>query len=373
MNALLNHAPGITRRGCVDIGHPCDIDCVFCYHRYEDRAQRRFLPEEEIRARLRRFREEFGLEICDFTGGEPTLHPAIVRLTEFAAQIGIPLCIITHGQVRKKELIRALVEAGVAEFLVSIEGPEVIHNRMTNTAEGFQRVCAFLEELDRLGFHNWRMNTVATSINMAALAELAEWAVSLNNPPRNANFIVFSPLRDWAGMSEIDFQAAHSELAPHLKETIDIFSEHGIWTNVRYYPICQLRGYEEHVTTFPQIIFDPLEWDYRAYVNMCESDIRRVYETGIQSVVWAEAPAHVFFNTWSLLQQAKLYVHGPACRNCALRQICDGVSRQYAHRFGFGELQPYRGELIQDPVYWRRECLPYAVHPSIWSGPQTLV
>ncbi|MBW2009903.1 MAG: radical SAM protein, partial [Deltaproteobacteria bacterium] len=74
--SMFNRGPFLTRRGCIDVGHICDIDCLFCYHRFEERKGRRFLPKEEIMARLRRDREKFDIRITDFTGGEPTLHPA---------------------------------------------------------------------------------------------------------------------------------------------------------------------------------------------------------------------------------------------------------------------------------------------------------
>jgi len=360
-NPSLNDVPGITKRGCVDIGRPCNIDCIFCYHRFDDRRKRRFLPAEEIKRRMKRFREEFGNQICDFTGGEPTIHPDIVELVEYGSKIGNRVCIITHGQWNRLGHIDDIIDAGLHEFLISIQGTEKIHNQMTGTRDGFSKVMRALEHLRKRGFTRWRVNTVATKYNMHDLPKLAELITSLDDMPSNFNFIVFSPLSGWAEKFDIDFQAKHSQLAPFLKEAIEILMSKGIWVNVRYFPFCLLRGFEQCITCFPQIIYDPFEWDYRAYLNLSPQAIARIFRIGKKNNVFGETEAHVFFNAWSQIQQSRLYRKGKECIGCSHILICDGLSYQYAKRFGFGELNKYNGGLIMDPIYHRRAYAPRAV------------
>ncbi|HTP28759.1 MAG TPA: radical SAM protein [Anaeromyxobacteraceae bacterium] len=342
----------ITRRGCIDVGHPCDINCLFCYHRFEDKGARRFLPAEEIMHRLSRDAEHFGLTVTDFTGGEPSLHPQIVEIVAHGARIGNRICLISHGQWRRMDRIDRIIDAGVHEFLISIHGIEGDHDRVTNPG-AFAHIMRSVEHLRSRGVR-WRVNCVATALNAPNLPEYARQISTLPYPPYNANFIVFSPLAGWHGRGLIDFQARHSDLAPHLASALDIFLERGIWSNVRYYPMCMLPGRERHVTCFPQICYDPFEWDYRSYCNLTDQVIENVRLRGEKCGIPAGSPGHLFFNTWSLLQSQRLYRHGPACIDCRLRFICDGVAEQYRSRFGFDELCTQPGEAVRDPIFFRR-------------------
>jgi len=348
-----NNLPYITKRGCIDVGHICDLDCIFCYHRYEDRSKRRFLSKEEIMARLKRDRDEFALEITDFTGGEPTLHPHIVEIVKFGAEIGNRICIITHGLWRDLDKIDAMIENGLYEFLISIHGTEEDHDSLVQKKGAFEQVLRSIEHLEKRQL-KWRVNCVANRSNMKNLPRYAEIISSLSHPPYNANFIVFSPLSRWATFREIEFQARHSELAPYLMKAIDIFNSRGIWVNVRYFPMCMMPGYEQHVTCFPQICYDPFEWDYRSYVNMSKERIMEIYRLGKRLGVYGEQEGHIFFNTWSLIQSRRCYRKGDQCQRCALKLICDGVATQYMNRFGFDELKSIEGDTIWDPIYFRK-------------------
>ncbi len=348
-----NKAKFVTKRGAIDVGHICDIDCLFCYHRFEDRKKRCFLPKEEIMRRIRRDREEFDIRVTDFTGGEPTIHPDIVEIVEFAAKVGNPICIISHGQWRNKKRIEAIIKAGVYEFLLSIHGLEREHDALTNRG-AFRRVLESIELLEKWNV-KWRLNCVANRVNMKAIPYMARWATELGYPPYNVNFIVFSPLAGWYERQDIDFQAKHSELAPRLRDAITVLSENGIWANVRYYPMCMLPGVEQHITCFPQICYDPFEWDYRSYNDLNYGTIYQVYLEGEKRGIYAETPYNIFHNTWSLIQSFRLYKKAPVCSKCRLFLICDGLSQQYYGRFGEDELSPREGKIIRDPVYFRRK------------------
>lgn len=349
---VFNNLTYMTKRGCIDVGHICDINCLFCYHRFEDRKTRRFLSKQSIMDRLKRDRESYDLTVTDFTGGEPTLHPDIVEIVAFGNRIGNRICLITHGQWKHHDRIEAIIDAGVQEFLVSIHGVQEDHDAATNPG-AFARIMTSIELMEKKGAR-WRVNCVAHKRNMTRLPQYARMIGSLSHRPYNANFIVFSPLAGWHQQEEIDFQAKHSELGPNLSEAIDIFSAANIWTNVRYYPMCMLPDREQHVTCFPQICYDPFEWDYRSYANPEADMIRKVYEIGVSNGVHGETPYHRFHNTWSIIQSQKLYRKGQACMDCRLRLICDGVAEQYERRFGLDELITRPGELVKDPIHFRR-------------------
>ena len=49
---------------------------------------------------------------------------------------------------------------------------------------------------------------------------------------------------------------------------------------------------------------------------------------------------------------AKNYKRKQKCKECSMKYICDGLTKQYYDRFSDLELKPYCGELIKDPTYY---------------------
>jgi sulfatase maturation enzyme AslB (radical SAM superfamily) len=70
----------ITRRGVLWLGLSCDVRCKFCYDELVASREKAWMPADEARAALDRFRFFYRNEFVDFMGGEPTLHPQAVQL-----------------------------------------------------------------------------------------------------------------------------------------------------------------------------------------------------------------------------------------------------------------------------------------------------
>lgn len=348
----LNGLPYMTRRGCVDVGHVCDNDGCIHRDRFENHQARRLLPKKEIMDRLKREREEFDLVVTDLRGGEPTLHPDIVEIVAYGNRMGNRMCLISHGQWKDMPRMEAIVDAGVHEVLLPVHGVREDHDAAAH-AGAFDGILRSIEFLERRSVQ-WRADCVVHRMNMGRLPEYARTLQSFSHRPINVNFLVFSPPAGWDDLSPIEFQAKHSELAPYLTEALDILSEAAIWANVRHYPMCMLPGKEHHITGLPQSGYDPFQWDCRSYANPDEKTIRRVYELGRRYGVYGETAGHVFHNTWAILQSQTLHRKGPACVECSLRLICDGIADQYRRRFGFDELSARAGEVILDPIHFRR-------------------
>lgn len=353
--ADLNDLDGVTTRGCIDVGHRCNLDCLMCYHRFEDRKARKWMPLAEIKRRLKRFRDDFKLTMCDFTGGEPTLHPKIVEIAEYAARIGIPLCLITHGRVSPDMVIR-LEDAGVAEWLVSIHGTKqtdaaMVRQLADDTWSKLIRALAAMKK-------PWRVNTVLTTLSAPGLAELANYLAYLKHPPTNHNIINFNPLAGWLERAPqaSELVVKHDVAEPYVREFVEIYDKVGIITNLRYVPFCGYKGLESHVTDYPQIIYDPLEWDVRAYGNVPDATIMDLWMQSARSGVWAETFAHAFFNFWSLRNSIGCGHRHPECEKCSLVNICDGSSKVYAQLHPKWRPEAYDGEIIDDPRHFRRQA-----------------
>ena len=108
--------------------------------------------------------------------------------------------------------------------------------------------------------------------------------------------------------------------------------------NVRYLPLCQLKGFEKNIYNIKQQSYDPYEWDFNSW-----NDFRKIKPR--QSWYDREANRRIIHELG--------YRKSEECESCSARQVCDGFHDQYVKRFGFGEEKPYSSkQTIKNPAYF---------------------
>jgi MoaA/NifB/PqqE/SkfB family radical SAM enzyme len=349
----------ITKRIDLNLGYSCNLKCRFCYYRESvgspSREVKRELTTEEARRWLRFFRRK-GLEAVDFTGGEPTIRDDIFDLIGYAKELGYrTICVITNGvKLAEEQFCRKLVECGLNDILFSLHGPDsAVHDDLTGVPGSFKKLLQGMDNMRGLPIRR-RSNTVVNGLNYTRLEEIAR--VLREKGIERANFILFNQVEE-AGTSDSGINLRYRDSAPHLHNLIDQYSGSFERITVRYIPFCLMPGYEKYVTNFPQIQYDPDEWDY-----LWRSYFRR------GALTWAAATAGGFLLhpaprrllkiklraalreaiVWSIIAVNK--IKGPQCRRCRYYRICDGLWRDYADRFGFEELTSVEGSKISDPA-----------------------
>jgi MoaA/NifB/PqqE/SkfB family radical SAM enzyme len=101
----------------------CNLDCAYC-DEYKAGAPLPPLSELERRVDLL---DRLGVQVYDFLGGEPLLHPDLARLVRHAKSKrgGSNLVtIISNGFLLKEETVRALNDAGLDFMQVSVDSIE---------------------------------------------------------------------------------------------------------------------------------------------------------------------------------------------------------------------------------------------------------
>lgn len=106
----------------------CNIRCAYCYAIEEAAIKTLSQVEDEIDLAL----TKRNLDAISLLGGEPTLHPDIVRIVKYVKSKGLVCQVLTNGVrfVRDgdTDLLDALVAAGVDRFLVHIDhGQKHVH------------------------------------------------------------------------------------------------------------------------------------------------------------------------------------------------------------------------------------------------------
>jgi MoaA/NifB/PqqE/SkfB family radical SAM enzyme len=232
--------------------------------------------------------------------------------------------------------VKKFKDSGVHDFLISFHGigdeNEIIFN--SNNKGVTKRQLKALDNLSKNDI-SFRFNVTLLTINKHQLTDIAK--IMNDYGGLVINYISFNPYFEWTNKNDIFFQPLHSDLVPHLIKAINFCNEKDIEVNVRYFPICLLKGYEKHIYTNFQLPFDQHEWDFNSWHD------RQMF--GLQDSEW-------YYNN-SISQSKSLgYIQGNYCKECAIRSICDGFHVQYANRWGFSEAIPYTGNLIDDPTHF---------------------
>ncbi|NQU44579.1 radical SAM protein, partial [bacterium] len=111
-----------------------------------------------------------------FSGGEPLLYRGLVEILAHIRQRGLIAALVTNGTTLARHA-KSLVEAGVDNITVSLDGPEEVHDAIRNVPGAFQRATAGIravrEARNRAGtaFPTLKVNCVITPGNIRHLLE----------------------------------------------------------------------------------------------------------------------------------------------------------------------------------------------------------
>lgn len=298
--------PRVPDRVDLKVGFACNNRCRFCVQgRKRERFGRR--PFDELVGILEQNRERAGVV---FTGGEPCLHPDLVRLVGRARQVGYSsIQIQTNGRMfAYRKLCEELVAAGANEFSPAIHGHAAdCHDYLTRVEGSFAQTVQGVRNLKDLG-QRVITNTVITRSNFRHLTDLAELLVDLGVDQYQLAFVhPVGSAGPEAGFASVvpRFELLWSQL--HAALRVGQRAERVVMTEA--VPYCFMGGLEELVgeRIMPTTrIFDAegVIDDYRQY---------RVGEG-----------------------KAK----GPPCERCAREPECEGPWREYTDRYGWNEFVP---------------------------------
>jgi MoaA/NifB/PqqE/SkfB family radical SAM enzyme len=351
--------PTLTTRIDLNVGYSCNMKCRFCYYLNDVKARNRDkdLSTKECKRLIRYYRRR-GMEVLEFTGGEPTIRPDLFELAEFAGKAGFrSLSIITNGvRLADVDYARRLVDSGVNDFLFSLHGSEPrTHDFVTCLPGSYDRLIKAIRSLIALGVRV-RCNSVVTGATLDDIYARARLFGELG--VETVNFIMFNPIEQ-AVCAQEENSFRYSQAVPHLSAVIADFAGKFKKLTFRYVPLCVMKGHEKYVQNVHQVHYDHDEWDY--YVR---TRIRQPYWVwfGAAGLGLALLPEKHRWSAWGLdharhaaILEAHSWMHKykfPQCRRCSYGFICGGVWKQYARRFGGDELTSQEGSLIVEPWHF---------------------
>lgn len=309
----------MARRVDLKTGTSCNSNCVFCV--IGDKLFTGDRPFDDCLEELRASRAT-----CDdvvFTGAEVTIRPDFLRLVSAARLLGYRnIQIQTNGRMfAYREFCERTVAAGANEFAPSIHGHLArLHDGLTRSPGSFDQIVQAIRNLRALG-QRVVTNTVATRQNMRHLPALARMLVELGV----AQFQIAFPHP--TGHAETYFNGVvprMRELAPYVREALQIGLDAGVDCMAEAMPYCQLPEYERQVA---ELYIPPTELAYDGFVVPDYAHDR----------------------------MARGKTRFAQCASCRFEPMCEGPWREYPEHVGSDEFTPVAGARVVDAVVMRDE------------------
>lgn len=147
----------------------CNLACRSCFNNSHNPLANE-LSAREIFNSLDQLNRLGTFEIR-FTGGEPTEHSDFQRIVDYARRCGFYISLGTNGVYSDKK--RSWVyDSGVDWFIVSLDGSEVVNDRVRGQGT-YQQIVRTLQDLSQRPHLRVRLNVVVARHNVDNLAELA--------------------------------------------------------------------------------------------------------------------------------------------------------------------------------------------------------
>jgi len=314
----------LNKRGVIYVSEKCQLSCKFCVLKNQINKK----PNSSIsdlRIAILSLKEKYKLDYVDLAGAEPTLNPDLKEILEYCNEIELKPAIVTNGQLTKViEKILPFLD----DLVLSLHNVGNAYEEATQVQGSWRNLRNTLKMLKNKNF-KFRINCHVYLTNLTNLKNIVDLAAKYG-----------AKIIDFIGFCGDEFEnetvATYTQSAFAIKQAIDYAKKYpDLIVNVRWIPLCVMKGYESYVIDWHQWIYDQYSWNEASGNNfdlLSEEDYKK----------WIK------FKT-SLNYKKK------ECSACRNREICDGINIHYFARFLDKEFEPIEGELINDAMFYRRE------------------
>jgi MoaA/NifB/PqqE/SkfB family radical SAM enzyme len=290
----------------IKIDYQCNNHCLFCVQGRK-REVLPFKDYSEIRQAIKKASQE-GIRKIVLTGGEPALHPDIIKIIKLAKESSFQnIQIQSNGRMFSYlDFCKKAIEAGANEFALSLHGhTSKLHDFLTDAPGSFSQTVLGIRNLKKLG-KEVITNTVITKYNYRFLPDIARLLVSLNVSQYQFAFI---HITGQAEENKEQIVPRKKTIMPYIKKGLDIGIKAGKSVMTEAIPYCLMNGYE----------------DYIAENKIPESKVH-----DIDFVV----------ESFSEYRKNIGKVKGPQCSKCKYFSICEGPWKEYPELYGWSEFKP---------------------------------
>lgn len=301
------------------IGYACAQECAFCMEssRMEEFSASPVTVAEIVRTLAVQRRR--GVSSVSFCGsGEPTLHPHLADALKAAKTLGYETEVISNGSRLADPAYAAAVLPWVDRLWLSLHGDGAApHDRLTRTRGGFAKLRrAFASARARKGLFLGTV-TVVTQANARRVPAIVRLA--LKEGARAVQLTQVVPMGR-AEKAYARLAVPHSWWRKNVPELAALARREKASLSCAGVPLCALGP----------------EWSL--------SRERDLPLTVSVDRAWSEGrPALRTEDLLPVVEAASGRVKPAACRDCAKRKECIGVSRPHADVFGDGDVVSFPG------------------------------
>jgi len=315
----------------IALTYRCNLSCKFCYAgcRCTKKPDSREMTKAEVKRVLEIIRYDAEVPSVSWTGGEPTLRSDLVDLTQYAADIGMRVNLITNGTNITSDLAASLKAAGLRSAQVSIEGPDAeVHDSLTQVAGSFEKTLEGIAAIRRAGIHV-HTNTTVSRANAPHLRGIVALAKDLGLDRLSMNMVI-----PCGSAPDADVTITYTETADLIRGVRAAARELGV-EFVWYSPT-------------PYCIFNPVAARLGGKsCAACDGLLSIAPNGGV--LPCSSLPTSVgnllttpFGKVWNgrkaLYWRRKRYAHG-ICRKCPQFDLCAGACPIYWDAMGYKELR----------------------------------
>ena len=142
----------MTRRCVFELGYNCNLSCKTCNIWKKEFSEQRLtsapLTKQDL-FNIQKRLAQAGIQQITFVGGEPLLFPGIFEHIQNSCDLGMRSAIVTNGTLLTPRMSHKLVEAGLHTLIVSIDGPDQIHDNIRGNHGVLSRVVENILYLGR--------------------------------------------------------------------------------------------------------------------------------------------------------------------------------------------------------------------------------
>lgn len=121
MKNLIKHIKNVD----FEITFDCNLRCLHCYN--ETHEVHDELTTDEILEVINQI-TDLGFQEIHITGGEPLLHPEVIKILEHCNKNRLETLLETNGVLLTKDKLEGIRKLDYIKVRASIDGPEKIHN-----------------------------------------------------------------------------------------------------------------------------------------------------------------------------------------------------------------------------------------------------
>lgn len=331
----------------INIGKTCNNKCVFCLDGMPTKADKAFMPWEDMVVELDRYREEGHLSV-GFLGGEPTTYPWIVEAVAHAKQVGFTrIALATNAMMLRREpFLDKLLEAGLTRTTISMHGHTAeLEDKLTMVPGGFEKKCTAIRNLlarKRQGFlpDGVSVNIVLNGWNYRHLPKMMKFFFeTMGLDDLRVNFV----RPEGYAEGNPDLTPTYSEVIPILTKAILLNEFHFKKTfTFGGVPMCVL---PEELLRSRRLLTKYCGDVYRDLSTDCSvrADGGGVGDPPPRHGVSIVENGRARFN-WQDRKRSDLKHQAASCQRCSMTDVCEGVWAGYTDIYGFSEFAPLEWE-----------------------------